>query len=128
MCHASSAVFGSLSGHYLPQELHLMTTKLGQSPSNEGGNDNEKGRRENSTWQAISIDRKTKTDMREKANLCGGKHQDRALGGKTRRKERHQAELGKTAEAVCFLTTFATTMELLHQTPLEWRQLTDRLK
>lgn len=61
------------------------------------GNDNEKGHRENATWQAISIDRKTKTDKREKANLCGGKHQDGAIEGKTRRKERHQAELGKTA-------------------------------
>lgn len=97
MCHASSAVFRSLSGHYLPQELHLMTTKLGQSQSNEGGNDNEKGQRENATWQPISIDRKTKTDKREKANLCGGKHHDRAMEGKTRRKEWHQAEFRKTA-------------------------------
>lgn len=93
MCHASSAVFGSLSGHYLPEELHLMTTKLG-CQSNEGGNDNEKGQRENVTWQAISIDRKTKTDKREKANLCRGKHQD---GRKDKDKERHQAELRKTA-------------------------------
>lgn len=58
----ASSVGVSLSGHHLPQELHLMTTKLGQSQSNEGGNDNEKGQREKATWQAISIDRKTKTD------------------------------------------------------------------
>lgn len=86
----------SLSGHHLPQELHLMTTKLGQSQSNEGGNDNEKGQREKATWQAISIDRKTKTDWREKANLCGEKHQYREIEGKTRRKERHSAEVGNT--------------------------------
>lgn len=74
-----------------------MTTKLGQSQSNEGGNDNEKGQRENTTWQAISIDRKTKTDKKEKANLCGGKRQDSTMEGKTRRKERQQAEFRKTA-------------------------------
>lgn len=74
-----------------------MTTKLGQSQSNEGGNGNEKGQRENATWQAISIERKTTTGEKGKANLCGGKHQDRAMEGKTRRKERHQPEIRKTA-------------------------------
>lgn len=102
-----------------------MTTKLGQSQSNEGRKDNEKRQRENATWQAISIDRKTKTDKREKANLCGGKHQDRVIEGETRRKERHRAELGKKAATACILTTFASTAQLLYQTPLERRQHTD---
>lgn len=70
-----------------------MTPKLGHSQSNEGGKDNERGRSENATWQAISIDRKTKRDEREKANLCGEKHQQRKIERKTRMKERCLAEV-----------------------------------
>lgn len=74
-----------------------MTPKLGHSQSNEEGKDNEKGQRENATWQAISIDRKTKRDEREKANLYGEKHQYRKIEGKTRRKERCLAEVASTS-------------------------------
>lgn len=72
-------------------------SKLGHSQSNEGGKDNEKGQKENATWQAISIDRKTKRDEREEANLCGEKHQYRKIEGKTRRKERCLAEVANTS-------------------------------
>lgn len=107
----SSSVAVSLSGRYLPPELHLMTPKLGQSQSKEGGKDNEKGQRENATWQAISRDRKTKTDEREKANLCGEKRQYRQTEGKTRRTERRPANAASLRN--CILTTFSPTVALL---------------
>lgn len=92
-----------------------MTTKLGQSQSNGGGNNNEMGQRENTTWQAITIDREAKTDKREKANLCGGKHQDREIERKIRKKDtRQNSEKHPQSETACILTIFSTTMELLY--------------
>lgn len=93
-----------------------MTTKLGQSQSNEGGNDNEKGQRENTTWQAISIDRKTKTDKREKANLCGGKRKIARWKERQGEKKDNRQKSGKQpqSETACILTIFSSTMELLY--------------
>lgn len=89
-----------------------MTTKLGQSQSNEGRKDNERGQRENATWQAISKDGKTKTDEGKGQPVWRGNIK-RATEGKMRKKRRQKSGKDPQSETVCMLTIFSSTIARL---------------